>query len=267
MKRRWLPRIGWRSNYRNFEQEQRVQTQPLESVFSRSWQLLTRNWIIIVPGIVIGLIVGVVSDLLVPPQTYGDPSTTSGTVAHSLAGIVSSSIVSVVSIAGFVITQCYTVGMAGAAWARGRTTIGDGASALREDAGHVFVAAIGLFLLGVVAVILIPFTLFLSLFIYYLFMLYAIPAAVVGNLPGMKAIGESVAIARAKFGTTLLIGIVLGAIALLGNVIALVFAFAPLLGPIISAVISEIVVAFSSLVLVGEYLNLRGTTTPRPPVY
>jgi hypothetical protein len=229
--------------------------------------LLTRNWIIIVPGIVIGLIVGIVNDLLVPPQTYGDPTTNIGATSQHAASVVSGTIASIVSIAGFVITQCYTVGMAGAAWARGRTTLGDGAAALREDAGHVLVAAIGLFVLGIVAVVLVPFTLFLSLFVYYLFMLYVIPAAVVGNLPGMKAIGESVAIARSKFGTTLLIGIVLGAIALLGNVIALIFAFAPLLGPIISALITEIVVAFASLVLVGEYLNLRGTSAPPPPVY
>ena len=239
-----------------------METQSLENVFARSWQLLTRNWIIIVPGIVVGLLVGLVTDVLAPPVTYGDPTTTGGVVSHGLASFVSSAIVGVVGIAGFVITECYTVGMAGAAWRSGTATLGDGASALRDDASNVLGAAIGLFVLGVIAVILAIPTLGISLLLFYLFMLYAIPSAVVGNRGGFAAIGESVAIARAKFGTTLIIGIVLAAISFVGGLVALVFAFAPLLGPIVSSIIEQIVVAFSSLVVVGEYLNLRGPSEP-----
>jgi len=239
-----------------------VQTQSVENIFARSWQLLTRNWIIIVPGIIVGIIVGVVNDLLVPPQTYADPTTTGGVVSQGIAHTVGSITAGAVGIAGFVITQCYTVGMAGAAWARGRTSLGDGAAALRDDAGNVLVTGIGLFVLGLIAVLLAIPTLGISLVVYYLFMLYAMPSAVVGNHGGFSAIGESVAITRAKFGTTLIIGIVLGVIAALAGVVALVFAFAPLLGPVVSAVISETVVAFSSLVVVGEYLNLRGAPPP-----
>ncbi len=243
-----------------------MQTQSVENIFARSWQLLTRNWIIIVPGIIVGVIVGVVNDLLVPPQTYGDPTTTGGVVSQGIAHTVGGITAGAIGIAGFVITQCYTVGMAGAAWTRGRTSLRDGAAALRDDAGNVLVTGIGLFVLGLIAVVLAIPTLGISLVVYYLFMLYAMPSAVVGNHGGFSAIGESVAITRAKFGTTLIIGIVLGVIAALAGVVALVFAFAPLLGPVVSAVISETVVAFSSLVVVGEYLNLRGAGTPPPPV-
>ncbi len=243
-----------------------MQTQSLENVFARSWQLLTQNWIIIVPGIVVGIIVGVISDVLTPPVTYGDATTTGAIVTHSLANVIPSVIVAVVGIAGFVITQCFTVGMSGAAWAGGKTTLKDGFAAVSADAGNVLGAAVGLFVLGVVAAILAPFTLFISLLAYYLFMLYVMPSAVVGNHGGMAAISESIAIARSKFTTTLVVGLVLAAIGLLGGAIALFFAFAPLLGPIVSSIISEIVVAFSSLVVVGEYLNLRGTPEP-PPVF
>ncbi len=241
-----------------------MQTPSVENVFAGSWQLLTRNWIIIVPGIVVGLLVGLVSDVVAPPATYGDPATTGGVVSHGLANAAGGLIASVVGIAGFVITECFTVGMAGAAWRRGTTTLGDGASALREDASNVLVAAVGLFVLGVVAVLLAIPTLAISLLVYYLFMLYAIPSAVVGNRGGFAAIGESIAITRAKFGTTLIIGIVLAAISFIGTIVALIFAFAPLLGPIVSSIISQIVVAFSSLVVVGEYLALRGRPEPPP---
>ena len=244
-----------------------MQTQSVENVFARSWQLLTRNWIIIVPGIVVGLIVGLINDFLVPPQPYGDPTTTGGVVTHGLASVVPATIAAIVGVAGFVITQCYTVGMAGAAWARGTTSLRDGAASFREDAGNVLGAAVGLFILGVIAAILAPFTLFISLFAYYLFMLYVLPSAVVGNHGGAAALSESIAIARSKFGTTLIIGIVLAAIGLLAGVVAIWFAFAPLLGPIVSAIVSQLVVCFASLVVVGEYLNLRGTPTSPPPVY
>src|SRR6202011_2230137 len=51
--------------------------QPIESVFSRAWELLTRNWIIIVPGIVIGAILGVLRVLLTPaPIVYTDAAGT-----------------------------------------------------------------------------------------------------------------------------------------------------------------------------------------------
>jgi hypothetical protein len=243
-----------------------METQSLENVFTRSWQLLTRNWIIIVPGIVVGLIVGVVTDLVAPPHTHGDPTTTGGVVSHGLVGVVGSVIAGAVGIAGFVITECYTVGMAGAAWARGTATLADGANAVRDDAANVLGAAVGLFVLGVVAVLLALPTIGISLLVFYLFMLYALPAAVVGGRGGFAAIAESFAITRAKFGTTLLIGIVLAVISLFGGLVALVFAFAPLLGPIVASVISQIVVAFSSLVLVGEYLNLRGNPDPPPSV-
>lgn len=238
--------------------------QSVENVVARSWKLLTSNWIIIVPGIVVGLIVGAITDVLVPPQTYGDPTTAAGYVSHDLARAVGGVIATVVGIAGFVVTQCYTVGMAGAAWLRGRTTLADGAAAVRDDASNVLGAAFGLFVLGVVAALFAIPTLGISLGVFYLFMLFALPAAVVGNRGGWSAIKESVAIVRHRFGTALIIGIVLFAIGAFGWVIALAFTFAPLLGPIVAAVIMQAVVGFSSLVLVGEYLNLRGAA--RPPL-
>ncbi len=241
-----------------------MEPQSFENVFVRSWQLLTRNWVIIVPGIVVGLIVGIVNDVVAPPQTYADPDTASGVavVATGAANLVGSLIAGAVGAVGFVITQCYTVGMAGAAWARGTTNLGDGARALRADASNVLGAAIGLFILGVIAAALAFVTLGISLVVYYLFMLYTIPSAVVGDHAGISAIKESIAITRAKFGTTLVIGLVLAAIVLLGGGVAMVFRFAPLLGPIVSAVISQTVIAFSSLIVVGEYLNLRGSAVP-----
>jgi hypothetical protein len=228
--------------------------------------LLTRNWVIIVPGVVVGLVVGIIDSIFGSGAgTYGQPSGATS-VAFGLGSFVAGLIVAIVAVAGYIATQCYTAGMAGAAWQRGTTTLSDGSRALSEDAGNVLVAAILLFIVGVVAWLLAIPTLSLSIFAFYLFTLYTIAAAVVGNRPGADALKESFAIARARFGTTLIIAILLGLLQFLGGLVALAFSFAPLLGPIISAIIQQIVVSYAVLVIVGEYLVLRpGVTGPTPP--
>ena len=243
-----------------------MQVPSVENVFARSWDLLTKNWVIIVPGVVVGLIVGIISGIysLTQPDTYGQPSGTAMTFAYGFGAFVAGIILAITAIAGYIITQCYTAGMAGAAWQQGVTTLADGTRAVNEDAGNVLVAAVYLFLFGILAVLLAPFTLFLSIFAFYLFTLYTIAAAVVGKQRGMNALRESFAIARARFGTTLIIGILLAILQLIGKLIAHVFSFAPLLGPIVAAIISQIVVAYAVLVIVGEYLVLRPSTTTPP---
>ena len=245
-----------------------MQVPTVENVFARYWDLLSRNWTIIIPGVVVGLIVGIISGVysLSQPDTYGVPSGAAMSFAYGFGSFVGGVILAVVAIAGYIITQCYTAGMAGAAWRRGTTTLADGARAVNEDAGNVLTAAIYLFLFGIVAVILAPFTLFLSVFAFYLFTLYTIAAAVVGKRRGLDALRESFAIAKSRFGTTLIIGVLLGLLQLIGKLIAHLFSFAPLLGPIVAAIISQIVVAYAVLVIVGEYLVLRpGAAEAAPP--
>lgn len=245
-----------------------MQAPTVENVFARAWDLLTRNWIIIVPGIVVGLVVGIISGVfsMNQPDAYGEPSGAAMSLAYGAGAFVSTLVLALVAIAGYIVTQCYTAGMAGAAWRRGLTTLADGSRAVHDDAGNVLVAAVYLFLVGIVAVVLAPFTLFLSLFAFYLFTLYTIAAAVVGNRPGYYALRESFAIARARFTTTLIVGLVLGALQIIGRLIAHIFSFAPLLGPVIAAIIAQIVVAYAVLVIVGEYLVLRpGVSEAAPP--
>jgi hypothetical protein len=245
-----------------------MQVPSVENVFARAWQLLTQNWAIIVPGVVVGLVVGLVSGLFssTQPDTYGQPSGMGMSFAYGAASFVSSLVLAVIAIAGYIITQCYTAGMAGAAWQRGVTTLRDGSRALSEDAGNVFTAAVALLLTGIVAVLLAPFTLLLSIFAFYLFTLYTIAAAVVGNRRGFGALRESFAIARSRFSTTLIVGVLLGLLQLAGRLIAHIFGYTPLLGPVVAAIISQMVVSYAMLVIVGEYLVLRpGVATPAAP--
>jgi hypothetical protein len=243
--------------------------QPIENILARAWDLLTRNWIIIVPGLVIGLIMGVLGWLLSPHGAYdaNDPAS----VGRMLARTSSWLVLAIIGIVAIIANQAYTVGMAGAAWERGRATLADGAASFREDAGRIVVTAIGLIVLGVVAALLSIPTLGLALLAFVLFTLYAIPAAIVGNRPGFSSIAESFAITRARFVPTLILAILIAAIWFIALIVTAPLAFIPFLGPIIQACLVQAVVAYVVLAVVGEYLNLRSAAmippaTPRAAV-
>lgn len=241
-----------------------METESVEHIFVRAWSLLSRNWVMLVPGIAVGLVVGILGFVLVPGGDVQDADP-----LHALAEIgsriASGIILGTVAIAGFVVTQCYTAGMAAAAWTRGTATLDDGAHALRDDAGHVFLAAVALLLTGLAAVILAIPTLGISLLAFYVFSLYTIAAAVVGRKSGFAAVRESVTMARARFGPTLMIAVLLVAIRVAGGWFAAIFSFAPLIGPLFAAVAGQMIVVYATLVVVGEYLNLRAAEVPAPP--
>ncbi len=242
--------------------------QPVESVFSRAWDLLQRNWIIIVPGIVIGIIMGILRTVLTPaPMVY---TTVGGTtvVSHNIgASLLSGVILACLGLLAFVATQAYTTGMAGAAWMRGKTDLADGAAAFQRDAGNIIVTLIGVIVLGIVAAILAIPTIGLSMLVFFLFLLYAFPSAIVGERPGFSAISESFRITMARFVPTLILGILIFIMSFIAGLIGAALHFIPFLGPIVGQVLVQIVVAYTTLVVVGEYLNLRaaGAVPPAGP--
>lgn len=232
--------------------------QNVEGTFSRSWQLLTTNWIIIVPGLVIGFVVGVIDYFIAPHASASDYSPTWWTSASAAI------LVTLVNLAGYILSQCYMTGMAGGAWTRGRAELSDGATAFERDAGNVFVAMIGLFVALIIAGVLAFPTIGISLLLYFYFFIYTFPAAIVGERPGFAAMGDSFRIASRRVTPTLIVTIMIAVIVLIGEVIGAVLGFIPFIGPIIGAILVEIVLAYVSLVVVGEYLALRDTLG-KPP--
>ena len=230
-----------------------MQSQPVGHIFSRSWQLLTNNWVLLVPGLLIGVVSGILSWLLVPAD---NPETVPGIIRQLGLQFLSGIIVLVAQIA----TTAYTTGMAGVAWTRQKTTLAAGRDAFAREGVNVFVAMIGLGIIGVVAIVLAPPTLGISLLAYYLLSLYTMPSAVVGERPGLRALQESFSIAIERFFPTLLIAILLGVVYLLVGLLAGLVAAAPLVGLVGSAIIIQCVTAFATLVIVGEYLELRASS-------
>lgn len=251
-------------------------SQDLGNTFERAWQLLTNNWIIIVPAIVIAIVAAVLVWALglfglasaVGFGAVGAPG--AGVGAALLTGVI----VGLVLLIASILTVAYTTGMADAAWRTGTATLADGAAAFREDAGSLLSAMVLFFIVGLIAVVLAPFTIGLSLLAFWLFFIYTFASVVVGKRSGFDALSESARLTAANFLMTLAIVVLLGITFLVAGWIGGYLHRIVLVGPIISYLIEQIVAAFATLVIVGEYIKLRAPvpvagggppTAPPPP--
>src|SRR5450631_4077910 len=96
-----------------------MQSESVENIFARAWSLLTKNPVIIAPGFVVGIVVGVIQTILTPHPRFVDTAGNTDTLAVAAgvgSAVSSAAILTVVGILAFLITETYTTGMAGAAW-------------------------------------------------------------------------------------------------------------------------------------------------------
>ncbi|HZT13327.1 MAG TPA: hypothetical protein VFA29_11015, partial [Candidatus Baltobacteraceae bacterium] len=120
-------------------------------------------------------------------------------------------------------------------------------------------AVVLLFAVGLVAVILTPFTLGLALLAFYLFFIYTLPAVIIGGRGAGEALGESARIAAKNFLSTLAVIVLLAIAFIVAAWLTRFFNWLPLLGAIIRQVITQAVAAYATLVIVGEYMKLRSS--------
>jgi hypothetical protein len=234
-------------------------SEDLGNVFGRSWQLLSENWIIIVPGIVIGIVAGLIIGALAL-MGIGAVAVAGGAgLGVAFIGVL---IAMCVMLIASLLTIAYTTGMAGAAWQTGRATLGDGAAALSRNGGSILVAIVLLFLLGIVAAVLTIPTIGIVWLAYGIFFLYTFASVIIGGRTGSEAIAESSKIALRNFVTTLVVVVLIAIASWIGGIIGNLFHGVPVLGPIVRLLIQQIVVVYTTLVIVGEYAKLRLTVQP-----
>ena len=250
-------------------------SQDLGNTFERAWQLLSNNWIIIVPAIVIAIVAAV---LVWGLGLFGLASAVGfGTVGMSSAGfgaaMLTGLVVGLVLLIASILTVAYTTGMADAAWRTGTATLADGTTAFREDAGSLLTAIVLLIILGLLATVLAPFTFALSLLAFWLFFIYTFASVVVGKRSGMEALGESARLTSRNFLMTLAVIVVLCIAFIIAAYVGNVLHRVAVIGPIVSYIIDQVVAAYATLVIVGEYIKLRqgqpvsagGPPTAPPP--
>lgn len=234
-------------------------SEDLGNTFSRSWELLSNNWVIVVPAVVIAIVAGILIALL---GMFGMASAVGfGAVGMGGASVGSAMmtglLVMVVLLLASILTIAYTTGMASAAWRTGTATLDDGAAAFRQDAGSLISAVVLLVIGGIIAAFLAIFTFGLSMLAFWLFFLYTFAAVVVGRRTGVDALTESARITSKNFLMTLVVVILLAVAFAIAGWIGHVLHQIPFLGPIAQYVINQVVAAYATLVIVGEYVKLQ----------
>jgi hypothetical protein len=152
--------------------------------------------------------------------------------------------------------------MAGAAWENGRATLADGLAAMRRDGLQAFLALVVMFVIGLAAAALLVPTFGLSVLAYMVFLLYTMPAVMVGNRSAADAVVESIQLAAKNLGVTLTVVALIVVLAIAGGAAGDAIGRLPLLGTIVGWIVMEAVVAYAMLVIVGEYVRLPKSFTP-----
>lgn len=231
-----------------------------ENTFARAWTLMLRNPLIVAACIVTGLLAAgaeyLTNQMMSSYAVSGNGSRDALAAIDALTKIVAF----VVTLAVSLVQMGFVTGMAGAAWRTGRATLADGWSALSHRLLPLAAAVVLLFIMGACAAVLAPITFYVTLIAYAVFFIYTIAAVVIGERPAIAAIVQSASIALANIAPTLGIVAIVGAIvvagAYLGHLAGGVNAQA---GWLVDGLLPQIIVAYVTLVVAGEYLNLASS--------
>ena len=188
----------------------------LDALLKRSWELFQHNWNVALPPLlaaIVGLLVfaAVVVVAVFSAIAHGNPEHWSPGFVMTLVGAYLLFIAFVVVLSLWANVAMY--GMADAVWARGTTTLGDGMRAFRERGGSALVATIGYVGLTLAALILALPTLGLAILALPFVTMYVFPSVVSGGRGGFEAIAESFRLVRNYLGQSIIVYLVLYAIA------------------------------------------------------
>ena len=233
----------------------------LERTFARAWELLTRNWVLVLPGILVAVLSGLVeyffaSALLGALVISGNGSRDALAATQALVAIATL----LIGVAFALVQMAYVTGMAGAAWRHGTTTLRDGWNALTHRFLPLAAATALLFLIGLCAAVLSTVTFGVPLVAYAVFFIYTLAAVIIGDRGAIDGIAESARVALANAWPTLgvvgMIAIISLVAAWLGSLLGHVSEFT---GWLVAGILQQVIVAYASLVIVGEYLKLTRT--------
>jgi hypothetical protein len=235
----------------------------LENTFARAFVLLYRNWTIVVPGIVLGAIgfgLGLAILAIAGAPAIGGISGNEAptTLPEELMSILAAVVAVIVALVTLICEMAYVTGMAGAAWKTGEAYLRDGYQAFEGRGTQIFIAIVLLSAVGFVAALLAPVTLLLSAAAYAIFSIYTMAAVIIGNRTAVQAIAESCRLAWKNILPTLAVVALVVLVAIAGGWVGnFLGRLVPAIAGLLEALVQQIVVAYATLVIVGEYLKLR----------
>jgi hypothetical protein len=235
----------------------------LENTFARAFVLLVRNWTIVVPGIVLGAIgfsLGFAILAIAGASAIGGVSGNEApaTLSEELMSILAAVVAVILALVTLICEMAYVTGMAGAAWKSGEAHLRDGYQAFEGRGTQIFIAIVLLSVAGFIAALLAPLSLLLSAAAYAIFSIYTMAAVIIGNRTAFEAIAESCRLAWKNILPTLAVVALVVLVAIAGGWIANTLGrLLPVVAGLLEAFVQQIVVAYATLVIVGEYLKLR----------
>jgi hypothetical protein len=231
----------------------------LENTFERAIGLLARNWVLIVPGLVLA-IVGTVLEVVVSDDFFGRLSVTGNGSQDAAAAIQAFGAILrfMVAIAVATVQMAYVTGMSGGAWRHGRTSLRDGWEALSHRWFAVAAAFTLLLLIGFCAMVLSTVTFFIPTLVYAVFFIYTMAAVVIGGKDAIGGIVQSAQIALANLLPTIAVIALVCLLAVIGGWLGNLLAnFSTFAGWLVAGLFQQVTIAFASLVVAGEYLKLQ----------
>ena len=232
-------------------------SQDLGNTFGRAWQLLASNPTIIVPAVIFGIVGGIVNQLIANFLIGG------GLAVGSLGSVFwGSFLILAVATIVQVLTVGYTTGMGVDAWQTGRAQYSDGTAVFSN--GPAVMTIVIWMVIGIILA-LIPVLGWIAGLVLFFLWIYAVPSAVVNSVSFGAAFSESMNLVTRNFIPTLLIVLMIGVIGFAGGLVGAAVSFVPFLGKIVAEVIQAAVVAYGTLVIVGEYLKARVPVGAPPP--
>jgi hypothetical protein len=223
----------------------------------KAWVLLFRNPMIVVACIIAGF-ASTAAGLLVDGfmdsfAISGNGSRDALEAIHTFAQIA----LFVVTLAISLVQMAYVTGMAGAAWRSGHATLADGWDALAHRLPPLAGATALLLVIGFCAATLAPITFWITLLAYAVFFIYTIAAVVIGERPPITAIVESASLALRHMLPTIGIVLLVAVVAYVGGVLGrTIGGINQDIGWLVAALLQQVIVAYATLVVAGEYLTL-----------
>jgi hypothetical protein len=234
----------------------------LENTFARAWVLLVRNPTIVIPGIVLGAIgfgLGFAILAIAGASAIGGISgnEAAATVPEELMSILAAVVAVILALVTLICEMAYVTGMAGAAWKSGEAYLRDGYRAFEGRGTQILIAIVLLSAAGFIAALLAPITLLLSGAAYAIFSIYTMAAVIIGNRTAFEAVAESCRLAWKNILPTLAVVALVVLVAVAGGWIGSTLGrLVPVVSGLLEALVQQIVVAYATLVIVGEYLKL-----------
>ncbi len=230
----------------------------MSEIFGSAFDLLRKNAIIVVPSLAVALAGAAISYTLAASgdsswQFFGDLDAQG---PHGFWLFFETIVAFGVRILGALIVIAFTTGMAGAAWTHGTASISDGVSAFRRSGLRATGALLLLFLIGLAAAVLAVPTFGISVLLYATFVLYTMPSVIVGGRSPVDGIVESIRIAARNFAVTFCAVVLIVILSVLGGLAGGFAGPVSGVGEAVQWVVMEAVVAYATLLVVGEYLKL-----------